>query len=316
MEDIAGYAQAQAERLGRSLGFSMSTNGTVLDERRIRFLRTYAVHLQVSTDGVAAAQNRARPFRDGTGSADAVDRNLRLLVREKLLHRLVAVMTPETLPWLAQSLQCLARIGVPEIYFAPNYLATWDAAACSLFERSVRAMADAYADFFRAGDLRRVDPLYSKMVTHVVRGTQPVPTCGFGREELAVSPAGHLYPCDRTVGEDKDLDLRLGHVTSGIDRERAHALGKRRTKLDPECKACTLGPRCSSWCGCAQLETTGELGKVSPVFCWLERLFIAEADRLAATLFAERNPTFLRDLYPLELVPKASRRLGPLREVR
>jgi len=32
--------------------------------------------------------------------------------------------------------------------------------------------------------------------------------------------------------------------------------------------------------GCAQLETKGELGKVSPVFCWLERLFVAEAERL------------------------------------
>lgn len=302
MEDIAAYARGEAERRGASLGFSLSTNGTVLDERRIRFLREQAVHVQVSMDGVAEAQDRGRPFADHGGSFAAVADNLRVLAEQGSLHQLVAVMTPETLPWLVPSLRYLAGLGVPEIYFAPNYLGDWTPNACELLERQVRAMADAYADLFRDGVARRVDPLYSKMVTHLVRGTEPVRRCAFGVQELAISPAGHIYPCDRTVRDDRDASLRIGHVGSGIDARLVKAANRQRARLDGECRTCQLRPRCSAWCGCAQVETSGRLGQVSSTFCWMERLFIAEADRLAAMLFAERNPTFLRDVYRLEPV--------------
>ncbi len=116
-------------------------------------------------------------------------------------------------------------------------------------------------------------------------------------------PVDHtVEQSDRVVGEDSREELRLGHVERGIDEPRARALQERRAAHDPECATCALGARCSSWCGCAQLETTGQLGTVSPLFCWFERLFIAEADRLANTLYAEQNPTFLREFYRSALV--------------
>jgi hypothetical protein len=63
-----------------------------------------------------------------------------------------------------------------------------------------------------------------------------------------------------------------------------------------------LRRRCSRWCGCAQMETTGRLGQVSPLFCWLDRAFIAEADRVAGELWDERDPTFLSEFYRLQPV--------------
>ena len=53
-----------------------------------------------------------------------------------------------------------------------------------------------------------------------------------------------------------------------------------------------------------QWKTAHSLGRISPVFCWFERSFIAEADRIAGILFAERNPAFLRELYTLAPVEK------------
>lgn len=302
METVASYAREQASRRSTPVSFSISTNGTLLDDRRLRFLRDFAVHVQVSVDGVADAQDRARPFADGTGSAAVVDRNVRRLQTEGLLHQIVAVMTPETSTSLAESLGYLASLGVDELYFAPNYLGDWSDAACDTFERELRRLTDAYAGLFRAGRMRRVDPLYGKIVSHLILGQQAPRRCGFGRKELAVAPSGNLYPCDRVVGEDTREELRLGHVESGLDDARAQALQERRASADPECATCDLGARCSSWCGCAQLETTGQLGTVSPLFCWFERLFIAEADRLANMLYAEQNPTFLREFYRHALV--------------
>jgi uncharacterized protein len=313
MEAVAAYACGEARRRSSRVAFSISTNGTLLDERRVSFLRKFGVHVQVSVDGVAPAQDAARPFSDGAASFATVDRNLRRLQAEGLLHQIVAVMTPETSVHLPDSLRYFASLGVVEIYFSPNYLGDWPAAACDAFEVSFRRVTDAYADLFRAGEMRRVDPLYGKIVSHLVRGRQTPRRCGFGLGELAVAPSGHIYPCDRVVGEDDREELRLGHVEHGLDETRVRALQERRSAVDPECAGCELGARCSSWCGCAQLETTGQLGSVSPLFCWFERLFIAEADRLANALYAERNPTFLREFYRHVLLRSEP---GPAQQIR
>ena len=304
MEAVAHYARDHAQRRSARVAFSISTNGTLLDDRRVCFLRDFAVHVQVSVDGIAAAQDLARPFADGAPSFAVVDTNLHRLQSEDLLHQVVAVMTPETSSHLAESLRYLTGLGAVEIYLAPNYLADWTHAACDRFEADFRRLAEVYAERFRAGDMRRVDPLYGKIVSHLVLGRQTPRRCGFGLDELAVAPSGNIYPCDRVVGEDTREDLWLGHVERGLDEARAHNLQERRTAQDPECENCELGARCSTWCGCAQLETTGQLGLVSPLFCWFERLFIAEADRLANALHAERNPTFLREFYRHVLIRK------------
>lgn len=306
METVAAYARDEAERRSTRIGFSISTNGTLLDERRIRFLRDFDVHVQVSVDGVSVAQDRARPFADGTGSAAVVDGHLRRLKSENLLHQLVAVITPETTSTLANSLGYLASLDVDDIYFSPNYLGDWSDAACDELERELRRLADAYADLFRAGRMRRVDPLYGKIVSHLILGRQAPRRCGFGLKELAVAPSGHVYPCDRVVGEDTREALRLGHVEVGLDEARVRALQAKRSATDPECATCPLTARCSSWCGCAQLETTGQLGEVSSLFCWFERQFIAEADRLANLLYAEKNPTFLREFYQHAMIVRSS----------
>jgi uncharacterized protein len=302
MAAVAGYAVDEARRRDMSVRFSLSTNGTLLDDAHIRFLKDFSVYVQVSVDGGAPAQDLARPFADGAGSSIAVDRNLRRLAREGLVHQLVAVMTPATVPWLVESFRHLVSLDVPEIYFAADFTGDWSEAACARFETEFHALTDAYAELFRAGVLRRVDPLYGKIVTHLIRGRQMPRRCGFGQDELAVSPQGRIYPCDRMVREDENPDYVLGDLSTGVDEARLRALQDLRRGPDPECATCDLRQRCCNWCGCAQYETTGALGRVSPLFCWSERLFIAEADRLASALFAERNPTFLRDLYKLEPV--------------
>jgi uncharacterized protein len=305
MAAVADYAVTEAERRGRPVHFSLSTNGTLLDEACLRFLEDFSVHVQVSVDGVAPAQDLARPFPDGAGSFAAVDANVRRLAQRGLVHQLVAVMTPATVPWLGDSFRYLASLGVPEIYFAPDYSGDWSEVTCARFEEEFHALTDAYAGLFRAGILRRVDPLYGKMASHVVQGRQIPRRCGFGERELAVSPHGRIYPCDRMVREDDRPEFVIGDLATGVDRDRLRAMQEQRRAPDSECADCELGPRCSHWCACAQFETTGTLGRVSPLFCWLERLFVAEADRLASALFAERNPTFLRDLYQLAPVVAA-----------
>ena len=299
MEAAVAYAERRARETSHTLAFSLSTNGTLLDERRLTLLRDHAFHIQVSIDGAATAQNLTRPYEDGRPSHADVEANLKRLVAENLLEQLVAVIDPATAGWLRESFQYLAAFGSREIYFSPNYLGDWNDNACARFEVALRELGEAYLETIRQGQALRLDPLYGKIVSHLLQGRSAPRRCGFGAEEMAVAPSGHIYPCDRMVREDDNLTTRIGHVERGLDQARCEAIQASRREVDPECAACDLRPRCMQWCGCAQWETTHGLGRISPLFCWFERSFIAEADRIAGILFSERNPAFLREFYAL-----------------
>jgi uncharacterized protein len=308
--EIVEYAKARAQESNARIRFGLSTNGTLLPDRMLDFIVENEVHIQLSLDGDGESQDLTRRFADGHGSHATVLAHAQSLARARRLDRIVAVIDPASAPRLAQSFLHLRELGAGEILFSPSYLGTWDDTACAGLEAGLRALGDAYRDTFRAGRTVIMDPLYGKMVTHLMARPEEAPRCGFGLRELAVAPSGNIYPCDRLVRQDDDAGLRLGHVQSGIDQEKLAAMKARQENPDAECRACELRGRCSRWCGCAQIETTGSLGTVSPLFCWMERAFIAEADRVAGTLWEERNATFLAEFYRLQ---PARRKRAPLR---
>ena len=55
---------------------SVTTNGTLLDEEKLKFLRDNNVGLLLSIDGDKETQNHNRPFHSGKGSFDEIDVDL------------------------------------------------------------------------------------------------------------------------------------------------------------------------------------------------------------------------------------------------
>jgi uncharacterized protein len=300
---IVEYGKARALQSNARIRFGLSTNGTLLTDGMLDFLVDHDVHIQLSLDGDAHSHDRTRRFADGRASHATVWAHARRLAQAQRLHRIVAVIDPDTAPCLAESFLHLRELGAGEILFSPSYLGNWDAVACAGFEHGLRALGDAYRDTFRAGHTAVMDPLYGKMVTHLMARPERAPRCGFGQRELAVAPSGNIYPCDRLVRQDDDPRMRLGHLEAGIDQAKLARMKQSQEHPDAECQACELRLRCACWCGCAQMETTGRLGEVSPLYCWFERAFIAEADRVAGELWDERNPTFLSEFYRAQPVP-------------
>ena len=124
-----------------------------------------------------------------------------------------------------------------------------------------------------------------------------------------MSPAGRIYPCAEMIGEDEREHLTVGHVRTGIDAERVARLRRLKERVDPACGPCALKSRCQRHCGCRQLAVSGELGKLSPRFCDIEALFVAQADRVADLLWRERCPTFRALYYDRAWHPESGARI-------
>ena len=212
-------------RTGRPVDFKVTTNGTLLDERRLRFLAHYRFFVGVSLDGLAAVQDRHRPFVSGRGSSRLVWRNVARAA--EVLERLsvVMVLNPDMLGTVEESVAAMRDVGVFRLLLSPNLSCPWDEEARAAVSRLYRWLARLYVDTRCTERPLFVHPFVEERVAREA-GVEEGETggCGFGREEVAVAPDGHLYPCPRLVGGDPMPHLRMGHVSQGVSRERAEAV--------------------------------------------------------------------------------------------
>lgn len=113
-----------------------------------------------------------------------------------------------------------------------------------------------------------------------------------GRGELAITPEGSVYPCERLVGSGScDTTHRLGSVEHGIELKRMDRhLGSGET--DSVCARCSLRDYCMHWCGCSNYFGTGHYDRVSPFLCASEKAAIRTAVNIYQTLEQEKEGLF------------------------
>jgi len=128
-ETIAGVVAAVRDAVGPAVTVraTVQTNGVGLDERYLTLFGELGVHVGVSLDGGAQAQDRHRKFASGRGSYAAVSANLRLLGDDRFRHLfngLLCVVDVGNDPVAAY--QAMLEFGPPRIDFLLPH-GTWDA---------------------------------------------------------------------------------------------------------------------------------------------------------------------------------------------
>ncbi len=294
-----------------TLRFVLNTNATLLDEPRARPLlealgrgRTSAAF--VSIDGAREVHDQHRVDPAGRGSFDRAVAGTKALRAAGIPFQITAVASRQTAAHLGDTLRTLLPMGATKLIVAPNFADDWSEQDLRALRAGLRDLGEVWMGHFRAGHALAVEPLHTKILTHL-KGGIPCPSrCELGGEELAVAPSGRLYPCAQMVGEDDDdtqAKLCIGDVEHGVDRPKTRAMQAQKARVEDTCSGCALRDRCQSHCGCRQVALSGALGEITAVLCEIEGAMIAEADRVAETLFEEQCPAFLRYYYRREWKP-------------
>ncbi len=277
--------------------FSLTVNGTLLDARKLAFLKKERFHLVVSIDGSKQAHEITRPMKNGNSSYNEIVANLKAALKTIPSTETLSVIDPANVMFLSQSLDALLAIGVKNINFSLNYEADWEANDLSTLQKELQKVGERYMSLYRQGKEVAIDLIDSKIVTHLKDGYSCRDRCKFGHGQITVAPSGRLYPCERLVGEDSKSDVTIGHVDTGVDLEKVVTMADAKNKPDLDCENCALVNRCMYWCGCVNYATTGRVNETAGILCTLEQMLILEADNVGETLFGEKNPLFLQRFY-------------------
>jgi uncharacterized protein len=244
-------ARLAADR-GISIGFSITTNGTLLRDEDIDLFQEYGFMLTISIDGLRTVNDRLRPFASGKGSFDKVAKNVgKLLSRDRRRYHVMArvTVTPQNLD-LPGIMIGLLDMGFDAIMFAPML-----SAPTGKEEMQADTLDSMLEQMIQCGEIFRAKLQRGRILpfSNIVKTLQRIHNyerdqypCGAGGGYLGVSADGKLYACHRFVDDE---DGYLGSVSYGVDPDRQSTwLDNRQLQKQHPCTSCWARYLCSGSC--------------------------------------------------------------------
>ncbi|MDM8523201.1 radical SAM protein [Desulfococcaceae bacterium HSG8] len=267
------YARDKALEKGKKVSFAITTNGTLLTDKAIRFLHENKIGITVSIDGFEEAHDRFRRFPDGTPSYQVIlprIKNLLRLEREKpVVARVTVAGDSGDVP---EILDHLLDLGFSEAGFAPvttpdtSYQLNADGMNKLLDQFG--NLSDKFLEIARQGDFFGFTNLIDLLVVLHEGEVKNYP-CGAGLGLFAADPEGRLYICQRLTGESS---CYMGDIFKGFDqgkigtfREQAE-IGQRNL-----CRTCWVRTICAGGCYHEAMVREGGLTKSNLHYCdWIK----------------------------------------------
>lgn len=246
-EYAAGLAQEHHVRIG----FSITSNGTLVTPEDGAFFEQHGFAVTISLDGVEDTHDRLRAYKGGAGSFSRIVNNVRplLAMQRRMQVSARVTVTPRNLE-LSRTLDTLVEMGFHSVGFSPMLASPTgrDQMSPQDLDGMLEQMTACGRDFERRVVLGERYP-FANMVTamrEIHRGTHRPYPCGAGAGYFGVSADGELSACHRFVGDSAGS---MGTVNTGVDRDRqAQWLTDRHVHRQEPCRSCWARYLCGGGC--------------------------------------------------------------------
>lgn len=245
------YAAKQAEVAGVEIGYSITTNGTLLTEEDGLFFENYGFAVTISLDGVEDVHNRLRPFKSGAGSFEHIMSRVKFLLtlQKKMQVSARVTVTPQNMN-LPQTLDYFIAAGFHSVGFSPLLHASNSQNEMTQTDLTemLAAMISCGLAFEQQVLQGRRYPFLNMVnaLRELHRGTHRPYPCGAGAGYLGVSADGDLAACHRFVGDPVG---DMGSLKTGIDFKKQNSwLASRHVHHQEPCKSCWARYLCGGGC--------------------------------------------------------------------
>lgn len=296
---IKPLAEWVHDELGEPLRFSITTNGTLLTDERIRFMQRHRFGLLLSMDGNKPVQDYNRPYADGSGSFTIMNSIVPKVVAAwpGTTFRMTAI--PDTCGHVFQSIMWALMHGFTNFFVTPNVFEPWSDEARNILANELHKYADYYIECKRDGvkpitfstfeqafwDIKAIADAEAKGIYRAMPKCRSDGKCGLGTSRFAsIHPNGNLYACqEMTSNEGEESAFYIGSIYSGVDNNRRRALAESFDSVSvwgEYCDECEYDRICDGGCVANNYMVTGKLGGMPEMYCWWRRTVLHEAMRV------------------------------------
>ncbi|TYP54956.1 thioether cross-link-forming SCIFF peptide maturase [Thermosediminibacter litoriperuensis] len=291
---VISYARSLEDKCGKRFHFTVTTNCTILNDEVIDFLHENMDNIVMSLDGRKRVNDEIRVKADGSGSYDQVIPNIKRIVelrkRDGKDYYVRGTFTRYNLDF-AEDVFHMADLGFKEISIEPvvgseeDYLIGYD--DLEVIYQQYDRIAREYLNRKRSGKNPFRFYHFNIDIYHGPCIYKRLSACGAGREYLAVTPGGDIYPCHQFIGYGEFL---MGSVfekklnAGVIDKlNNTHVLAK------SECASCWARFFCSGGCTANNYQVNGDLNEPYDIACRLQKKRIEYAIYLSVKAGEEKG---------------------------
>lgn len=289
----------------------MTTNGILLSDDKISFMKKNKIGLLFSIDGAKETQDYNRPHHDGSGSFDTLRDIIPKIAANFPNATFRGTIIPETCRYTFDNIMFAKNSGFSNFYMVPNVFETWTDESKVVLMEEFNRYVDYYINEYRAGrspiqlstledaflDIKKINMAIDKQHYRVMRQCHACGKCGLGSNRNAsIHPNGDIYGCqEMTSNEGHDGIFYIGNVYSGVDDARRISLmnlfdSTQATGLN--CDTCKYTRICNGGCVANNYLINGSLHINPPMYCWWQQIILDAAIRIMQTLGNEHNIKF------------------------
>lgn len=262
------YCKSLEKDIGKKFHFSMTTNGTILNDEIYHFIKDNKISVMISVDGGKEIQNKHRCYCDGSGSFDDVRKNI-----ERFKEARGGFLT-------ARATVCSTDIRFKKIK---------DDLLNMGFTEAVTSMVDTSEDspLFIGGDYterileqyqiladdyienvmnngKSYNVLFSNVLDKLYFKKMKIRSCNAGKNGIAVGTDGNIYPCHRFMGMPEYI---IGTLSDGIDFEKCNQYRQATIFNKEGCKDCWARYLCSGGCAHTSAIHCGDVFHAPDCYC-------------------------------------------------
>lgn len=277
----------------RLIHYSMTTNGVLLTKENVKLITENQISVTLSMDGMRESHDLHRHFVDGTPSWDIIMNNIQQNGLDKDLVVMRLTFTRHNVKELANNVISMHKLGFKYLAYYPaadkdDYYTEED---IQVFNQQIDLLADYAYQCYQENHPIKMMWFNRSIKSHINGGCA---RCMDGVNQIAITPDGYIFPCNRV--DFNDMSLCLGNITDGIDRTKQEWYKGEITKGDPECEDCALKKRCQG-CHIENFQLSGKSWQIPWHYCMMNQYVIRKSDELAEKLFAEKNEHFIERYY-------------------
>ncbi|MDO5062153.1 MAG: radical SAM protein [Peptostreptococcaceae bacterium] len=269
LEDIVSYCREIERKLNKEFYFSITTNGTLIDDKVTNFFLKEKVKVQVSIDGNREMHDYNRKYKSGRGSYDDIILSTERIIKEaSVLGKATISMKNINIVELFEHLYSLGFSSVP-MTVAFSELEEEDYPVLALkMEEFVSHIYDLIKkmEFDKVRKISRTFNLLKMIHLAFVKGT----LCGAGSSMRAVDIFGNVYPCHRLISEGEVF--LMGNINFYVDEKKFENIAKTK----PKCQECWIKGFCVGGCPATNHYLTGDYNIAPNYFCQYQRKYLEE----------------------------------------
>ena len=274
IKETVEYGRELEKEYGKKINYTITTNGTILNDEIKEFINSEMDNIVISVDGRPQIHDRVRKTAVKNGTHQKVLENAKNILKDRTKdksHYIRGTFTRYNLDF-SKDVEYLNEQGFSVISIEP---VTGKGRELDIKDDDVERIKEEYdtlTDIIEEKRKEGKELEFYHFNAKIYGGPciyKRIAACGAGCDYIAVAADGKIYPCHQFVGEP---DFEVGDVTNGIIRDDIRdAFADCNIFSKEGCQRCFAKYFCSGGCHANSYHINGDIKKPDGIFCELQK---------------------------------------------